>query len=108
MVHLALVANAVIWGAAYPAATRALVAFPPPTALWLRFGLASLLLLPLAWRRLGDRRALAWGAALGALMFAIYGLLAVAMRTLSPVRAAFIMGTTVVFVPGKLPPPAAR
>ena len=87
-----------MWGAAYPLMKLVLEAFPSPTALALRFTLASLCLLPFAWRQLADRRAMGWGAALGCIMLGVYSLLAMGLRNMPSARCAFLMGTTVVFV----------
>ncbi len=94
----AMLAATLIWGSAFVVVRRALADLAVFHLLAARFALATLLLLPFAWRDRGrwlDPRGLAVAAALFAgFVFQTYGL-----RTITPSRSAFLTGLAVLIVP---------
>lgn len=96
-----LVGVAVIWGATFPLGKIVLRVLPPFQYLGLRFALAAVLLLPVAWRDLrllrGER---VWrGLAAGAVLFCAYALQTVGLRQTTASNAGLITGLNVVIVP---------
>ncbi|MDX2191950.1 MAG: DMT family transporter [Gemmatimonadales bacterium] len=92
-----LVAVAIVWGVTFVAIKEALAWMSPAVFLALRFGLASLLLLPL-WRGLG-REALRAGLVLGLLFFAGFVFQTAGLARTSPSRSAFITSLATAVVP---------
>lgn len=97
----ALVAVAVVWGASFVVVKDTVAEVAPARLVGLRFAVATLVLLalrPRVLRGLG-RRTLATGAVLGALLAGGFVLATVGMQTTSVAVSAFVIGTTVAFVP---------
>ena len=98
---LSLAGVAVVWGATFPLGKLVLRHLGPFQYLALRFGLAALLMAPLAWRgrgRLGAR-GLRAGALAGAVLFAGYALQTVGLRLTTASHAGLITGLNVVMIP---------
>ena len=96
--YFILLLTAAIWGASFPMMKLALGGYETDVALFLRFTLATLVLLPWCYKQLTHREARRYGLGIGAVMYVIYTLLATALNTISPARCAFLMSTTVVLV----------
>lgn len=98
---LSLAAVAVVWGATFPLGKLVLRHFGPFQYLALRFGLAALLMAPLAWRDRGRLGAAGLRAGLlaGAVLFAGYALQTVGLRLTSASHAGLITGLNVVIIP---------
>ncbi len=96
--YLVLLLTAAIWGASFPMMKLALSGYSTDVALFLRFTLATLILLPWCYKQLAHREARRYGLGIGALMYVIYTLMATALNTISAARCAFLMSTTVVLV----------
>jgi len=100
---LTLLVVVAIWGATFVLVKDAVTDFPVFAFLSLRFGLAAVVLLPLAWReaphRRPDRRLILQGSLMGLALFAGYGLQTLGLRLTTPARAGFITGLSVVLVP---------
>lgn len=96
-----LLGVAIVWGATFPLAKIALRHLGPFQYLGLRFALASLLMLPLAWHDLprlgaeGVRR----GLLTGGVLFCAYGLQTVGLEQTTASKAGLITGLNVVIVP---------
>jgi drug/metabolite transporter (DMT)-like permease len=98
---LALAGVAVVWGATFPLGKLVLRELGPFQYLALRFGLAAVLLAPLAWRersRLG-RDGLRAGLLAGGVLFAAYALQTVGLQTTTASNAGLITGLNVVMIP---------
>ncbi|MFI5165389.1 MAG: DMT family transporter [Thermoanaerobaculales bacterium] len=96
---LMLAAAGCTWGATFPVVKAALADTGPLTFLALRFGLASVLLVPLL-RFGGGVGASAWRAVLcGVALFLGYALQTTGLATTTPARSAFITALSVVLVP---------
>ncbi len=98
---LSLAGVAVVWGATFPLGKLVLRHLGPFQYLALRFGLAALLMAPLAWRdrgRLGGP-GLRAGALAGAVLFAGYALQTVGLRLTTASHAGLITGLNVVMIP---------
>lgn len=100
---LALLTVVTIWGATFVMVQDAVREFPVFAFLTIRFILAALVLLPLAWREAPgsrlDRRFLLEGALMGVALAAGYGFQTMGLRFTTPARAGFITGLSVVLVP---------
>lgn len=96
---LVLVAATVVWGSTFSMVKGALAATGPLTFLALRFGLATVLVLPAL--RLGHvtRRDLWLSLPCGATLFAGYALQTAGLATTTPSRSAFITALSVLLVP---------
>ena len=93
----ALLTVTVVWGTTFPAMKLLSDALNALEMIWLRFAIASLVLLPL-WR--GMRRAeWRWGLLLGALNFAAFWLQIEGLMHTSSNRNAFVTGLNVLIVP---------
>ena len=93
----ALLAVTVVWGTTFPAMKQLTSDLTALQIIWVRFGLAALVLLPL-WR--GIRRTeLHWGAALGVLNFVAFWLQIEGLHHTSSNRNAFLTGMNVLIVP---------
>lgn len=103
---LLLLFVAAIWGATFPLVKNAtdLSAGGVPTYWFLaaRFSLASLVLLPLLWRRRAGLKPSTWaaGALLGLFLFLGYAFQTLGMALTTSSKAGFITGLGVVLVPG--------
>ncbi len=94
-------AVAVVWGSTFPLAKIVLRHLPPFQYLGLRFALAALLLLPLAWpdlRRLSGR-GLRAGVTTGGVLFFAYALQTLGLERTTASKAGLITGLNVVIVP---------
>ncbi|MCS7220725.1 MAG: DMT family transporter [Anaerolineae bacterium] len=100
---LALLSVAAIWGATFVMVRDAVSTFPVFAFLAVRFVLATIALLPLAWREKADgwlnRRLIAQGGLMGLALFAGYGFQTMGLRYTTPAKAGFITGLSVVLVP---------
>ena len=93
----ALLAVTVVWGTTFPAMKQLSTDLSALQIIWLRFGMAALVLLPL-WR--GMRSAeLRWGMALGILNFIAFWLQIEGLALTSSNRNAFVTGLNVLIVP---------
>jgi len=99
LIYLTLIT--VLWGLTFPLIKNALTAIAPATFVTVRFGLASLILLPFIIRdfKQSSVRPLVAGVILGTLNGLAYLLQTVGLQTISAAQAAFIIGITVIFVP---------
>ena len=98
---LALAGVAVVWGATFPLGKIVLRHLGPFQYLGLRFGLAAVLMAPLAWRERGrfGRDGLRAGILAGAVLFAGYALQTVGLRYTTASNAGLITGLNVLFIP---------
>lgn len=93
----ALLAVTVVWGTTFPAMKQLTADLSALHIIWLRFGMAAVVLLPL-W--LGMRRAeLRWGLGLGVLNFVAFWLQIEGLSQTSSNRNAFVTGLNVLIVP---------
>lgn len=92
---------AVVWGATFPLGKLVLRYLGPFHYLGLRFGLAALLMAPLAWRERGRLAPDGLGAGIlaGAVLFAGYALQTVGLRSTTASHAGLITGLNVVMIP---------
>ncbi len=92
---------AIVWGATFPLAKMVLRHLPPFQYLGLRFLLATVLLVPLAWRDLRTFRvaSVGWGVLTGAVLFCAFALQALGLRVTTASEAGVITGLNVVIVP---------
>lgn len=97
----ALLAVAVVWGLSFAVVKDTVTEVAPARLVGLRFLVATVVLMALRLRVLRglDRRTLVTGAVLGALLGGGFVLATVGMQTTSVVVSAFVIGTTVAFVP---------
>lgn len=97
----ALVAVALVWGGSFVVVKDTVAEVAPARLVGLRFAVATLVLLALRPRVLCGlgRRTLATGAVLGALLAGGFVLATVGLQTTSVAVSAFVIGTTVAFVP---------
>lgn len=98
---LSLAGVAVVWGATFPLGKLVLRHLGPFQYLALRFGLAALLMAPLAWRDRGRLGATGLRAGLlaGVVLFAGYALQTVGLRLTTASHAGLITGLNVVMIP---------
>jgi drug/metabolite transporter (DMT)-like permease len=97
---LGLVLLTVIWGTTFALVHDAVRAFPPIAFLALRFGIASLALVPVLVRARAEwREWLRPGLILGALLFGSFATQTIGLAYTTPARAGFITGLSVVLVP---------
>lgn len=96
-----LLATTFIWGVTFTVVKEAVDRVEIAVFLAQRFLLATLLMLPfaLARRRSFDRRAIARGSAMGAVLFAVYAFQTVALRHATASNTAFLTSLSVVLVP---------
>ena len=93
----ALLTVTVVWGTTFPAMKQLSTDLSALQLIWLRFGLAALVLLPL-WR--GIRRAeWRWGLGLGVLNFLAFWLQIEGLALTTSNRNAFVTGLNVLLVP---------
>ena len=93
----ALLTVTVVWGTTFPAMKQLTADLSALQIIWLRFGLAAIVLLPL-W--LGMRRAeLRWGLGLGVLNFIAFWLQIEGLHHTTSNRNAFVTGLNVLIVP---------
>lgn len=92
---------AVIWGATFPLGKLVLRHLAPFQYLGGRFGLATVLMLPFAWRDLKslDGGAVSRGLVTGAVLFGAYALQTLGLRVTTASEAGLITGLSVVIVP---------
>lgn len=95
----ALLGATAVWGATFVTVKDALASSDTFTFLALRFAVGAVAAGAFAWRHLGGRETWRRGLVLGVLLFAGYALQTVGLETISPARAAFLTGLTVIFVP---------
>lgn len=95
----ALVVATASWGATFILIKNALPFADPLSFLLVRFGLAFVLLLPLAGRAAFRRDTLRAGAALGLLLAGTYLAQTVALAHTTAMRSAFVVGLYVLLVP---------
>ena len=94
---LALLAVTMVWGTTFPAMKQLSTDLSALHIIWLRFGMAALVLLPL-WR--GIRSAeWRWGMALGVLNFIAFWLQIEGLGLTTSNRNAFVTGLNVLIVP---------
>ncbi|MBN2371725.1 MAG: DMT family transporter [Vicinamibacteria bacterium] len=97
---LGLVGLTMIWGTTFAVVHEAVSEFPIFAFLALRFGIASLVILPwLARHRADTMRSLGAGAMLGTLLFGGFATQTQGLAWTTPSRAGFITGLSVVLVP---------
>ena len=96
-----LLGVAVMWGATFSLGKEVLRFLPPFQYLGLRFALASLLLLPLAWGDLRhfQGRAACQGLVTGSVLFCAYTLQTLGLRMTTASEAGLITGLNVIIVP---------
>ena len=93
----ALLTVTVVWGTTFPAMKQLTADLSALQIIWLRFGIAAVVLLPL-WR--GLRRAeLRWGLGLGVLNFVAFWLQIEGLQHTTSNRNAFVTGLNVLIVP---------
>jgi drug/metabolite transporter (DMT)-like permease len=95
---LALLANALIWGATFTTVKGALDDASPILFVAVRFSLAATVLVLIYVRKL-DRRTVLPGIAAGTLLFTGYAFQTVGLRFTSASKSAFITGLTIPMVP---------
>lgn len=97
---LSLVLITFIWGVTFTVVKSALEDIEPFAFLFLRFGLASIVLLPIIWRK-SDLRALPWkpGMLAGLFLFVGYMAQTVGLQYTTASKSGFITGLAVVMVP---------
>jgi len=90
-----------IWGSTFVMVKDATAAYPVFPFLTLRFGLATVALLVVGWRRLGSLGWKGWGAGalIGVFLLAGYGFQTVGLQYTTASKAGFITGLSVVMVP---------
>lgn len=96
---VALLFAASCWGVSFVVAKRALATVTPEQLMAIRFALAALILLPLALRQSGARRALRPALALGACFFAGYWLQTRGLLYTTAARSSFLTALGVTVVP---------
>ncbi len=94
---LALLALTVVWGSTFPAMKSLTADLSPIQIIVVRFGIASLVLLPL-WRGM-QRTEMRWGLALGLLLFVAFLLQVEGLVLTTSNRSAFVTGLNVILVP---------
>ncbi|WP_457606663.1 DMT family transporter [Nitratifractor sp.] len=101
LADLLLLSVAVIWGATFVVVKESIESTPVFSYLFLRFGLAFLVLLPWLWRRreMLDRHLMAAGLLLGFLYFSAFGTQTLGLKEIPASVSAFLTGLYVVFVP---------
>jgi drug/metabolite transporter (DMT)-like permease len=95
---LALMVNAIIWGATFTTVKDALQDASPVLFVAVRFSLAAAVLTLIYHRKL-DRRLLLPGIAVGSLLFTGYAFQTVGLRFTTPSKSAFITGLAIPMVP---------
>ena len=94
---VALLTVTVVWGTTFPAMKQLTTDLSALQIIWLRFGIAAVVLLPLWW---GIRSAeLHWGLGLGVLNFVAFWLQIEGLHHTSSNRNAFVTGLNVLIVP---------
>lgn len=94
---LALLLVTAVWGTTFPAMKQLTSDLSALQIIWLRFGMAALVLLPLWW---GMRRAeWRWGLGLGVLNFVAFWLQIEGLHHTTSNRNAFVTGLNVLIVP---------
>jgi len=90
-----------IWGSTFVMVKSAVEAYPVFPFLALRFGLATLMLLAIGWKRLPSLgwRGMGTGALIGLFLFAGYAFQTAGLRYTSASKAGFVTGLSVVLVP---------
>ena len=101
LADLSLLSVAIIWGATFVVVKESIETTPVFAYLFLRFGLAFLVLLPwvLTRRERIDSRAIRSGLLLGILYFGAFGTQTLGLSTIDASLSAFLTGLYVVFVP---------
>jgi drug/metabolite transporter (DMT)-like permease len=96
-----LMGVAVLWGATFPLTKTVLHVLPPFQYLGLRFALATVLMVPLAWRDLRRQTspAIRWGILTGVVLFCAYALQTLGLAQTTASKAGLITGLNVVIVP---------
>lgn len=101
LTDLSLLAVAVIWGSSYAACKEVLEQMSVLQFLFVRFALATVLLLPFAWTQLRqlDRQTVRSGLLFGCLIFAIFLAEMFGVRNTSASNTGFLIAVYVVMVP---------
>lgn len=99
--ELILLLTAVIWGYGFVAVANSLDSMTPFQLLFLRFGIASVVLSTVFIRRLRNLRrpTIRKGTILGALLFLGFVLQTIGMKYTTPSKNAFLTGVNVIIVP---------
>lgn len=93
----ALLTVTMVWGTTFPAMKQLTADLTALQIIWLRFGMAAVVLLPMWW---GMRRAeLRWGLGLGVLNFVAFWLQIEGLHHTTSNRNAFVTGLNVLIVP---------
>lgn len=98
---LSLLLITLVWGGTFVMVKDATESYPVWAFLALRFGLAALVLLPFAWRRLSMLGGRGWaaGALIGLFLLSGYAFQTLGLQETTASKAAFITGLSVVLVP---------
>lgn len=101
LADLSLLSVAIIWGATFVVVKESIETTPVFSYLFLRFGLAFLVLLPWVFSRRDriDRRVIRSGLLLGVLYFGAFGTQTLGLSTIHASLSAFLTGLYVIFVP---------
>ena len=101
LADLSLLSVAIIWGATFVVVKESIETTPVFSYLFLRFGLAFLVLLPwvISRRDRIDRRVIRSGLLLGVLYFGAFGTQTLGLSTIDASLSAFLTGLYVIFVP---------
>ncbi len=101
LADISLLSVAIIWGATFVVVKESIETTPVFAYLFLRFGLAFLVLLPwvISRRERIDRRVIRSGLLLGILYFGAFGTQTLGLSTIDASLSAFLTGLYVIFVP---------
>jgi drug/metabolite transporter (DMT)-like permease len=96
--RLSLILITAIWGSTFLIVKQAITVLPPFWFIAIRFGIATLVILPWALR---DKKSLPWKKAIfaGIWLFAAFGLQTLGMKFTGPDRAAFLTSLNILFIP---------
>ncbi|PSR34524.1 MAG: hypothetical protein C7B46_05200 [Sulfobacillus benefaciens] len=96
--RLSLILVTAIWGSTFLIVKQAIAEIPPFWFIAMRFGIATLVILPWALR---DKKPLPWKKAIfaGIWLFAAFGLQTLGMKFTGPDRAAFLTSLNILFIP---------
>jgi drug/metabolite transporter (DMT)-like permease len=95
---LLLTLAALAWGATFSQVKRSVEVYPVAGFIGIRFSIAALILLPLAWRGF-SRETTVIGIRMGVLLFVIFFTQTLGLRWTSATNSGFITGLYVVFTP---------
>ncbi|MHB1610402.1 MAG: DMT family transporter [Sulfobacillus sp.] len=96
--RIALIAVTAIWGSTFLIVKEAIAVVPPLWFIALRFGMATIIILPWAWR---DKKPIAWKNAIfaGVWLFLAFSLQTMGLENTGPDRAAFLTSLNILFIP---------